>query len=141
MRLENVDGVERDLIFVLIVELVQGRNLPPEGRSGVTAKDEDYGLFAAKRTELHVGGLIQRWKGEIGRHFAGLEGACACARPQGFKWQRDEGDDWRPRHDASEALGRLMHGVIKEENARQPQTGQHSSRFPRDFADPFPVDS
>ena len=48
MRLEDVDGVERDLIFVLIVELVEGRNLPPEGRSGVAAKDEDDWLFAAE---------------------------------------------------------------------------------------------
>lgn len=59
MRFENVNGVERDLIFVLIVELVQGRNLPPERRSGVTAKDEDDGLFAAKGAELHVSGFVQ----------------------------------------------------------------------------------
>lgn len=55
MRLENVDGVEGDLIFVLIVQLVEGRNLPPEGWSGVTAEDEDHGLFATERTELDVG--------------------------------------------------------------------------------------
>ncbi len=60
MRLEDVDGVEGDLIFVLIVELVEGRNLPPEGRSGVAAKDEHDRLFAAERTELHVSGLIKR---------------------------------------------------------------------------------
>jgi hypothetical protein len=60
MRLEDVDGVEGDPIFILIVELVEGRNLPPEGRSGVAAKDEDDRLFAAKRTELHVGRFIER---------------------------------------------------------------------------------
>ncbi len=60
MRLEDVDGVEGDLIFVLIVELVEGRNLPPEGRSGVAAKDEDDWLFTAEGTELDVGGLIKR---------------------------------------------------------------------------------
>ena len=87
MRLEDVDGVERDLVFVLIVELVEGRNLPPEGRSGVAAKDEDDWLFAAKRTELHVGRFVERGKREVGRHVAGLNGACACTRPQGFKWQ------------------------------------------------------
>jgi hypothetical protein len=60
MRLENVDGVERDLIFVLIIELVQGRNLPPEGWSGVAAKDKYDWLFATKRTELYVGRFIER---------------------------------------------------------------------------------
>jgi hypothetical protein len=60
MRLEDVDGVEDDLIFVLIVELVEGRNLPPEGWSGVAAKDEDDRLSAAKRTELYVGRFIER---------------------------------------------------------------------------------
>ncbi len=140
MRLEDVDGVERDLIFVLIVELVEGRNLPPEGRSGVAAKDENDRLFAAKRTELHVGRFVERGKSKVGSHFAGLDCACACARPQGFKWQRDEGDYGRPGHDAPEALGRLVHGVIKEDDADEPNTGQNGRRFPGDFTDAFPVD-
>jgi hypothetical protein len=140
MRLEDVDGVEGDLVFVLIVELVEGRNLPPEGRSGVAAKDEDDWLFAAERTELHVGRFVERGKRKVGRHFAGLNGACACARPQGFEGQSNEGDDGRPRHDASEALGRLVHGVIKEDDAGKPDTGQYSGRLPGDFTNTFPVD-
>ncbi len=140
MRLEDVDGVEGDLVFVLIVELVEGRNLPPEGRSGVAAKDEHDRLFATERTELHVGRFVERGKREVGRHFAGLDGACACSRPQGFKWQRDKGDYGRPGHDASEALRRLVHGVIKEDDAGEPDASQYGGRLPGDFADTFPVD-
>ncbi len=140
MRLEDVDGVERDLVFVLIVKLVEGRNLPPEGRSGVAAKDEDDWLFATKRTELHVGRFVERGKREVGRHFAGMDSSCARTRPQGFKWQRDKGDYGRPGHDASEALGRLVHGVIKEDDAGEPNTGQYRHRLPGNFTDAFPVD-
>ena len=60
MRLKDVDGVERDLVFVLIVELVQGRNLPPEGWSGIAAKDQHDRLFATERTELHGGRFVER---------------------------------------------------------------------------------
>jgi hypothetical protein len=42
--LGDVDNKESNLVLVLIVELVESGNLPPEGRSGVTAKDEDYGV-------------------------------------------------------------------------------------------------
>jgi hypothetical protein len=41
MCFENVDGEEADAIVVVVVELVEGRNLPPVGRSRVTAEDED----------------------------------------------------------------------------------------------------
>ena len=140
MRLEDIDGVEGDLIFVLIVELVEGRNLPPEGRSGVAAKDENDRLFAAERAELHVGRFIECRKREVGRQVAGLNGACACPSPQGLKGQSDESNDRRPGHDASEALGRLVHGVIKENHASQPEAGQHGRRFPGDFANSIPID-
>ncbi len=40
MRLGDVDHEERDLTSILLVELVEGRNLPPEGRSSVASKDE-----------------------------------------------------------------------------------------------------
>jgi hypothetical protein len=42
MGLKDVDRVEIDLSLVLLRKLVQGGNLPPEGRSGVAAEDEDH---------------------------------------------------------------------------------------------------
>jgi hypothetical protein len=42
MRLGDVDDEEINSVFVLVVEFVEGGNLPPEGRSGVAAEDQDY---------------------------------------------------------------------------------------------------
>jgi hypothetical protein len=41
MGLKDVDRVEIDLSLVLLRELVQGGNLPPERRSSVAAEDEN----------------------------------------------------------------------------------------------------
>ena len=41
MRLDDVDDQERYLLVVLVIELVEGGNLPPEGRSSVAAEDKD----------------------------------------------------------------------------------------------------
>ncbi len=41
MRLEDVHGVKSDFTLILLGELVQGGNLPPKRRSGVTAEDQD----------------------------------------------------------------------------------------------------
>ena len=49
MRFEDVNRVERDAVVIPIVELVEGRNLPPEGRSSVAAKDEHDGRLSAER--------------------------------------------------------------------------------------------
>jgi hypothetical protein len=53
--LDDVNNQEGNSITVLVVELVEGRNLPPEGRSGVAAEDEDYRLFCGEGGELHRG--------------------------------------------------------------------------------------
>ncbi len=45
MRLRYVHHEKRSLISVLVVEFVQGGNLPPKWWSGVTAEDHDYGLL------------------------------------------------------------------------------------------------
>jgi hypothetical protein len=44
MRFGNVDDQESNLALVLIVELVEGGNLPPEGWSSVTAENHHYRL-------------------------------------------------------------------------------------------------
>jgi hypothetical protein len=48
MGFQNVHRQKLHPVVILIVELVEGGNLPPERRSGVTAKDQDYRLFSAK---------------------------------------------------------------------------------------------
>jgi hypothetical protein len=41
VRLKDVNGVEADLVAVLLGKLVQGGNLPPKRRSRVAAKDQN----------------------------------------------------------------------------------------------------
>jgi hypothetical protein len=45
---EDVNRVKRNLLAVLLVEFVEGRNLPPEGRSGIAAKDQYHRLLASE---------------------------------------------------------------------------------------------
>jgi hypothetical protein len=52
MRFKDVQGIESDLVLVLLSQLVQGGNLPPEGRSGITPEDEDSGLVRPKGCQL-----------------------------------------------------------------------------------------
>jgi hypothetical protein len=40
MRLGDVDHEELNLASILFVEFIEGRNLPPEGWSGVASEDE-----------------------------------------------------------------------------------------------------
>jgi hypothetical protein len=44
MRFCDVHNQKADLALVLIVELVEGGNLPPEGWSSVTAENHHYRL-------------------------------------------------------------------------------------------------
>jgi hypothetical protein len=41
MRLGDVNHQERDLLSILLVEFVEGRNLPPKRRSSVTSEYQD----------------------------------------------------------------------------------------------------
>jgi len=46
MRFQDVNRVERDLASILLVEFVEGRNLPPEGRSSIAPEDQHHRLAA-----------------------------------------------------------------------------------------------
>lgn len=52
MRFLDINQVEFYLILVLLIEAVKGGNLPPEGRSGITAEDQHNRLLSTKRREL-----------------------------------------------------------------------------------------
>lgn len=70
MRLLDVDDEELRAVFVLLVETVEGRNLPPEWRSSVTAEDEDDGA-AGELAQGDSSGLIVPGEVEAGRGIAG----------------------------------------------------------------------
>ena len=48
MGLQNVNDKKRNLLIVLVIESVEGGNLPPEWRSSVAAKDQGDGLLRSQ---------------------------------------------------------------------------------------------
>ncbi len=109
MRLDDVDRKKRDLAVVLVIKLVEGRNLPPEGRSGVTAKDQHHRLHRGEGGQLHVAGLVELCHREIWGDIARLQTAGTRVRPQRFKWGQEEYQVRHVLHHAPEDLGRLVH--------------------------------
>jgi hypothetical protein len=59
VRLGDVHHQKGYSILVLVVELIESGNLPPEGWSRVTAKNEDYRLLGGQSRKLHAPGSIQ----------------------------------------------------------------------------------
>ncbi len=78
---EDVDGVERDVVPVLLKQLVEGRNLPPEGRSSVAAEDEDDGLLSPERREANVTSLVLGRQIEVRNFLADVDGTLSSTRP------------------------------------------------------------
>ena len=92
MRFDDVDDQERDLLVVLVIELVEGGNLPPEGRSSVAAEDEDDGSFGGECGKLDALALVELQQGEVGGCVARAEFTGAGVGPERFKWQAQEDD-------------------------------------------------
>jgi hypothetical protein len=81
VRLGDVHHEEADAVAVVVIELVESGNLPPEGRSSVAAEDErDRFPLRGERRKLYLPRLVQFGQREIGSGIAGVQ--CARARPQ-----------------------------------------------------------
>ena len=52
VRFSNVDHQKGYAILILLVEFVEGRNLPPEWRSGVAAKNQHHRLLLVQCGQL-----------------------------------------------------------------------------------------
>jgi hypothetical protein len=66
MRLGDVDDKKGSLVFVVLVELVEGGNLPPERRSSVTSEHEhDGALLRGEIGEAYLGAFIELGQGKI----------------------------------------------------------------------------
>jgi hypothetical protein len=59
MGLQDVDDKKRNVLIVLIVERVEGGNLPPEWRSGIAAEYQDDRLMGRQRRQLDAGRFVQ----------------------------------------------------------------------------------
>ena len=75
MGFKNVDDKKSDLAAVLIVELVEGRSLPPEGRSSVASEDQHDGLLRGQRRQLNSLSFVEGHQGEVRGGIAGVQRA------------------------------------------------------------------
>ena len=101
MRLGDVDHKKRHAVAILLVQLVEGGHLPPERRSSVAAENEhDRASLRGETRELHMIGLVELGKREVGRGIADFESSGASVLPQRFEWKNEESDGpWDSRHD------------------------------------------
>jgi hypothetical protein len=112
MRFGDVNNQERDLVSVLFVELVEGRNLPPEGRSSVTAeyKHDGPALFG-KPGEPNALTFVQLEQCEVWSGISGMESARTGVGPQRFEWKKQENHRaGHFGHHAPKRIGSLKHG-------------------------------
>jgi hypothetical protein len=115
MRLENVDHQKGDLVLVLVVELVQAGNLPPEQRSSIAAKDQNHGLPRIQVRQPNSSRLIDFLELEIGSHVSHSEISGARLAPQRFKG-REKKNGWSRHmgHGSAKLLGRPVHRPPEE---------------------------
>jgi hypothetical protein len=123
MRFRDVHHQKINLVSVLLVELIESGNLPPEWRSGVTAKNEnDWLACGAQVRKLNGGGLIKFGEREVRRGVPNVKIAGAGMGPQSLKRECQKSDWTRQlRHKARESLRRLSHDVIKRTAGDKPR--------------------
>ena len=141
MGFEDVDHEEGDFAVVVVVELVQGRNLPPEGRSRVAAKHQYDGLLRGQGRKLYSGGLVELEQVEVGGGVAEPQFSGARVGPCGLKGKQEKGGRARHvRHDAGEFLGRLLHrpADVASEGDIQHEHSNHSTDQPGFLRDAHP---
>src|SRR5882724_5592381 len=90
MRLGDVDHQESDAAAVLLVEFIEGGNLPPEGRSSIAAENEDDGLHLVDLGELDPCAVVELHQGEIRGGVSDVQRTSAGSGPRGFKWKKQE---------------------------------------------------
>ena len=133
VRLGDVDHEERNLAPVLLIELVEGRNLPPEGRSGVAPKNQHHrAILCAESGKLYGRGLVDLHQREVRGGTAYLQRSRPGAHPECFKGKNQKRN--RPRdfgHHSGKVFRRLPHHAIQSYARQHPQRGDHAEGYDR----------
>src|SRR5215831_1932054 len=95
MSLGDVHNQKTDLTQVLVVQLVEGGNLPPKGRSSITAENHHHRLTSVQLGKPNGSRFIQLGEGEVRSGIANLYRACAGASPKRFEGHNQKN---LPRH-------------------------------------------
>lgn len=121
MRFKDVHGIELDLVLILLGQLVQGGNLPPEGRSGIAPEDENDRLVRPKRCQLDRFFRLKRFDCEVGSCVANVHSSRARPCPHRLKGKQEVGRHGHPRHYLPERLRWLVHRPIHIRDKTKPQ--------------------
>jgi len=127
VRLKNIERVEADLVAILFVEFIEGRNLPPERRSSIAAKYKHYGLVAPQGCKLHVLRFVERLHFEIRGLRSRSETSRTCATPHGFEGEQEVCRHGHALHDLPKLLRRSVHRVIDIGDKRNPEKKQRDA--------------
>jgi hypothetical protein len=118
----------------MIVEFVEGGNLPPERWSGVAAEDQHDRLMGGERGKLDAGAFVEFEEVEVGGGVAGMKRSGAGSEPRGLEGENEKGDRARhARHDPAEGFGRLTHGPEDTSGKGQVEDHQDSQRAENEF--------
>jgi len=122
VRFGDVNHQECDPVSELLVELVEGRNLPPEGRSGIASKHQHHwSILRSQRRQLYLGRLIEFRQREIRRRISYLQCARASLHPKRFERKNQKRDRSRDLgHDARKAFRRLPHHAVQRHATQRP---------------------
>ena len=81
MCLFDVDDVESGAVAITAVQIVEGGNLPPEGRSSVAAEDQHDGALSAMLGQADTGRSVVRLQVKVRCGVAVGKRAAARATP------------------------------------------------------------
>ena len=109
MSLLDVDNVEGDFVFVLLIQFVERGNLPAKGWSGITSKDEYNRSIRPKAGEFHAGGLVIGSQVKVWSQVADSQFASASDVPKELEWQDDHRNHWEFGHHRRKLHWWLLH--------------------------------
>ncbi len=128
VRFGNVDHQKCDPVPELLVEFVEGRNLPPEGRSCIASKHQHHrAILRGQRGQLQPISLVEFGQREIRGRTSHLQCTRSGPHPKRFKGKNEKWNRSRdPGHYASKAFWRLPHHAIQRSARQHPQSADHA---------------
>jgi hypothetical protein len=136
MRFCDVDNQKGNAVSILLIELVEGGNLPPERRSSIAAKYKHHRPLLVQCGKLNRSALVLRYKREIRGGISYAQSPRAGMSPKRFKREEQE-NDWSgySGHDAPKLFRRLAHGPPDESTEGEidrSKTDKKSEQQPND---------
>ena len=131
---QDVNGEKGHLAVVLLVEFIEGGNLPPEWRSRVAAEHQHDRSLRGERCQVDGAAFVLRDQPEVGRRIAGSQVTGPGTQPRGFKREDQERDRaGHMGHHPPEGLRRLTHGPPDESGEGRVQQHENCQNLEQKF--------